>query len=221
MSGVRADQREKRRSAMLTAAAALFERQGYARTTFEEIAAASGSGVATVYKYFGNKEGIVVAILLPSFERTLRKAEAVVLDPPKNPADAIVRMLDAYRDLGGVDWASREILRLAVFPGLGNEALLSDFVRSADARVQDQILRLLTNLQRQGRLAARLPLEDATTVIFALLNQHFGAYLADASLGFKPMFRRLERAVRLVFDDWRPRTARVGRRGGRGRREQS
>lgn len=204
MSGAWAEQRAKRRAAMLAAAASLFERQGYARTTFEEIAAASRSGVATVYKYFGSKEGIVVALLLPSFERTLRKGEAVILDPPDDPADAAVRMLASYRDLGGTDWASREILRLTVFPGLGNENLLSDFVRSADARVQDQIRRLLTTLQRRKRLAARLPLNDATTVIFALLNQHFGEYLADGCIGFKPLFRRLERAVRLVFDDWRP-----------------
>jgi AcrR family transcriptional regulator len=204
---------------MLAAAATLFERQGYARTTFEEIAAASNSGIATVYKYFGSKEGIVVALLLPSFERTLCKGEAVILDPPEDPADAVVRMLASYRDLGGTDWASREILRLTVFPGLGNEALLSEFVRSADARVQDQIRRLLVTLQRRGRLAASLPLDDATTVIFALLNQHFGAYLADGCSGFKPLFRRLERTVRLAFDDWRPSRGkrRVARRGSASR----
>jgi AcrR family transcriptional regulator len=209
VSGAWEEQRAKRRAAMLAAAATLFERQGYAHTTFEEIATASDSGVATVYKYFGSKEGIVVALLLPSFERMLRKGETVILDPPKDPADAVVRMLASYRDLGGTDWASREILRLTVFPGLGNDALLADFVRSADARVQDQIRRLLVTLQRRGRLAARLPLDDATMVIFALLNQYFGAYLADGCIGFKPLFRRLERAVRLAFDDWRP--ARKGR----------
>ena len=49
----------------------------------------------------------------------------------------------------------------------------------------------------------RLPLADATAVIFALLNQHFAMYLSDPSSSFARVFRRLARCVRLVFVDWR------------------
>lgn len=203
MSGTRAQKQAALRSAMLDAAARLFERQGYARTTFTQIAAAARCGEATLYKYFGNKEGIVVAILLPSLERTLAAAERVVAAPPPDPADAMVRMLSQYRNLGGRDWASREILRLTVFPGLGNDGLIGEFVRSADERVEAQIRRLLETQQRHGRLAPTLRVADAARVVFALLNQHFGAYLADGTLSFTRMFRSLERTVRLVFDDWR------------------
>lgn len=203
MSGVWAEKREKRRKTILTAAATLFERQGYARTTFDQVAAASHCGVATIYKYFGNKESIVVALLLPSFEQTLRRAETVVLDPPDDAAEAMVKLLASYRQFGGSDWASREMLRLTVFPGLGNEGVLSDFVRHCDTRVQDQIRRLLVTLKARGRLATDLPMNDAIRVIFALLNQQFGAYLSDEGLSFAVMFRGLKRSVRLVFDDWR------------------
>ncbi|MFL6602554.1 MAG: helix-turn-helix domain-containing protein [Steroidobacteraceae bacterium] len=43
-------QKEIRRAAMLESAARLFSQKGYARTTFEQIAAASGFGVAAVYR---------------------------------------------------------------------------------------------------------------------------------------------------------------------------
>ena len=189
---------------MLATAGRLFERQGYARTTFDEIAAASGFAVATVYKYFPSKERIVVALLQPDLERILALGQAVIERPPDDPADAMVGLLSRYRDLGGHNWASREILRLTVFPRLDNGGLLSEFIRDADARVQGQIRLLLETLRRRGRLAPGLPLDDATAILFALLNQHFGAFLADGASRFTQTFRRLARTIRLVFDDWRP-----------------
>jgi AcrR family transcriptional regulator len=188
---------------MLTAAARLFERQGYAATTFDEIAAAAGVGVATVYKYFNSKQGIVIAILEPDLRAMLATAERVVQRPHSDPAKSMVALLSAYRNLGGRNWASRELLRLTVYPGVGNEGLLTDLVHEAESRAQAQIRELLQALRAAGLLRRRLPLADATAVIFALLNQHFALYLSDADVSFAEIFRRLARCVRLVFVDWR------------------
>jgi AcrR family transcriptional regulator len=203
MSGRRALQKATRRGEMLAGAARLFERQGYAATTFEEIASEAGVGVATVYKYFNSKQGIVVAILEPDLRNMLARAQRVVERPGADPAQSMVALLSAYRNLGGRNWASRELLRLTVYPGIGNEGLLTDLVREAEAKTQAQIRELLKTLRSAGRLRRRLPLADATAVIFALLNQHFAMYLADSTLSFTDMFRRLSRCVRLVFIDWR------------------
>jgi AcrR family transcriptional regulator len=81
MTGLRSRQKLARREAMLAAASQLFDRQGYARTTFEQIAAASNMGVATVYKYFGSKEGVVKALLTPDLERISRTASASLRGP--------------------------------------------------------------------------------------------------------------------------------------------
>ena len=203
MTGRRKAQKEMRRSAMLAAAARLFEKHGYARTTFEQIAAEAGVGVATVYKYFDSKQGIVHALLRPDLTNMLAHAQRLIDGPLVDPAEAMVALLAAYRDLGGHDWASRELLQLTVFPGVGNEGLLKELVLEAESEAQAQIRRLLEKYRNAGQLDHRLPLGDATAVIFALLNQHFGMYLADSSITFTQMFRRLARRVRLVFTDWR------------------
>ena len=200
--GRRELQKRQRREAMLGAARRLFERQGYARTTFEEIAVAAGVGVATVYKYFQCKDGIVVALLEPDLERILSAARKVIERLPADPARSMVRLLGAYAALGGGNWASRELLRLTVFPGLDNEGPLTRFVRTADAATQAQIAELLRRQQAAGRLHPRLPIADATAVIFALLNQHFGMFLFQGKMTYRRMFAQLSRRVRLVFADW-------------------
>lgn len=203
MSGRRASQKAKLRATMLAGAARLFEKQGYAATTFDEIAAEAGVGVATVYKYFNSKQGIVIALLEPDLSSMLARAQRVLERPSSDPAASMVALLSAYRNLGGRNWASRELLRLTVYPGIGNAGQLTDLVRDAEAKTQAQIRALLAAHRYAGRLARGLPLADATAVIFALLNQHFAMYLADADLRFTQMFRRLARCVRLVFADWR------------------
>ena len=203
--GRRELQKQKRRAAMLAAARRLFERQGYARTTFDEIAAAAGVGVATVYKYFSSKEGIVVELLEPDLRRILEAGQKVIDRLPMDPAKSMVRMIAAYADLGGRNWASREVLRLTVFPGLQNDGLITRFVHTADSQTQGQISELLRRQQAAGRLHAKLPIADATAIIFALLNQHFGAFLFEPGSSYRRTLAQMSRRVQLVFADWSAR----------------
>ncbi len=188
---------------MLQAAARLFARKGYARTTFEEIAAVSGFGVATVYKYFPSKERIVIALLQPDWERMAVRAQRIIAQPPPDPAQAMVALFAVYGEMGGRGWASRELLRLVIYPGVGNQGRLTDWVKDSDRRAQQLIRALLQGQQQRGSLAPNLPLEDASAVVFSLLNQHFAQFLTARRASFRGMFRQLSRRVRLVFDDWR------------------
>lgn len=65
LSACRADSlppRERRRSAILDAAEALFIEQGYERTSLADIVRRSGGSLATLYELFGNKQGLLHAI---------------------------------------------------------------------------------------------------------------------------------------------------------------
>ncbi len=152
MSGRRAAQKARRRGTMLAAAARLFEKQGYAATTFDEIAAAADVGVATVYKYFNSKQGIVIALLEPDLRHMLARAQRVVERPHADPAQSMVALLSAYRNLGGRNWASRELLRLTVYPGIGNDGRLTELVREAESKTQAQIRGLLKTQRAAGKL---------------------------------------------------------------------
>jgi AcrR family transcriptional regulator len=210
MIGVRADQKATRRAAMLAAASRLLDKQGYQRTTINEIAAASNCGVATVYKYFKSKEGIVAALLAPDLERILASGQQVIDTPPADPAQAMVALLSEYRDLGGHNWSNRELLTMTIFPGVGNEGVLTPLIIKADTCVQAQIRALLERFRESRRLSSKLNLEDAASLVFAVFNQHFGMFLTQKGLKFDAMFKMLSRRVRLLYDDWYPRRGRRG-----------
>src|ERR1700710_2771788 len=55
----RDDQRNRKREAVLRAAASAFNRRGYANTSLDEIAAALGVSKPTLYQYFSSKQEIL------------------------------------------------------------------------------------------------------------------------------------------------------------------
>lgn len=118
------DRLDRRRRAIVDAARALFIEQGFERTTLGQIVERAGGSLATVYKLFGNKEGLLEAVV---FEKaasgesligelaecgtspadTLRRMAAVLYERFLDPDDvALVRIVLA-RSIEDADFARR------------------------------------------------------------------------------------------------------------------
>lgn len=59
--GVDVGPRAPAREAILAACRVVFGRQGFERATLEEISAEAGVGVATLYRHFGDRDGLIAA----------------------------------------------------------------------------------------------------------------------------------------------------------------
>ncbi|MDO8331740.1 MAG: TetR/AcrR family transcriptional regulator [Fluviicoccus sp.] len=71
---------EARRESLLDAARALFLEKGYAGTSMDDVVKLTGGSKASVYKYFGNKEGLFAAMFADrcqAFLATLAIPDAV------------------------------------------------------------------------------------------------------------------------------------------------
>lgn len=71
MSNLRESKKQRTRAAIQRAALELVERQGYARTTVEQIASAADVSPATFFRYFPTKEG---ALVFDEYDELLREA---------------------------------------------------------------------------------------------------------------------------------------------------
>ncbi|WP_433221562.1 TetR/AcrR family transcriptional regulator [Microtetraspora malaysiensis] len=90
----------RNRAAVLEAAERLFAEHGVAAVSMDQIAAAAGVGKGTLFRRFGDKSGLAVA-LLDARERVLQ--EAILHGPPPlgpgaPPADRLTAFVDAYLD---------------------------------------------------------------------------------------------------------------------------
>ncbi len=92
MNGLRERRRIKAMRSIQERALDLFDERGFAAVTIEEIAAAAEVSPSSVYRYFGTKEGIVVA---DEFDRMSPEALKDVLDPG-DPIGSLLQAVLAY-----------------------------------------------------------------------------------------------------------------------------
>nr|BFE57006.1 TetR family transcriptional regulator [Dactylosporangium thailandense] len=153
--------RARTRQALVTAAADLFERDGYEQTTIADIAAAAEVGTRTFFGYFATKEDL----LFPETDSRLRAAIDAIAGrgPHDTPAQVLLRALsivgDDSDDLSG-RLAALRLRFIAEVPSVRGRAL------QTQSDVQQEIAR---------RLAEAFPEELDPVTSAALVGAFVGA----------------------------------------------
>ncbi|QVN04100.1 TetR/AcrR family transcriptional regulator [Pseudomonas rhodesiae] len=178
MSGLRERQKVERRQAISKAAIELFERQGFQNTTIEQIANQAGVSAPTVFKYFGNKQEIILEILHDADQRAIKDARSQMPDI-EDPVDAMCymeRRLTGYALEVMHPSLWRELLPLILF---GGDNGLPQGYRAMNDALRTEISGLLRELQQAGKLRADLDVDLASFLLndyshlqlFRLVNQ--------------------------------------------------
>lgn len=201
MAGLRAKSKQRRRQAILEAAEQLFRRQGYERTTIEEIAGNAEVSIGTLYSYFGSKGGILRDLMEPVIEDMKSKGQALIDSPPARAVDAISALYEAYR-FGG-DWKHLNLLKAFDPRTRSSDAELEGIVSTFEAFIKAQIAAMLISLQRAERLSERVDVEDATFLIYMVLISHFENHLrSDGATTYEGILVDAHRRLRLLFEQW-------------------
>jgi len=201
MSDLREKQRRTREQTIIKAADKLFQERGYAQTNVEDIAEVAEVGVATVYKYFGSKSGVLRELMKPDLLAIRDAGEMVLLNPPLDPAEAVVALLFAYqfRD----HWAHKDLIRAMAGADFGYAGAFAALRREVDSFVLEQLGELLENGQSRGSVRRHLDPQDMAVIIYAMLNHNFQEYVRVGDMSTTVFQRNLRRHILLLFEGWR------------------
>ncbi|WP_181777328.1 TetR/AcrR family transcriptional regulator [Amycolatopsis pittospori] len=161
----RAEQQRRTHEHLLDAGREVFLRRGFLAATVEEIAADAGYTRGAVYKHFGGKEGLWLAIIeagadghLQALRKTLGRANTRdELITALNPVDV------ADKDAAKWSAAAAEVLA-ATAQQPGTAALIAAIQRRHD----DAVVALLDEHSRRLDLAPALPLDQVVVMLGAL-----------------------------------------------------
>jgi AcrR family transcriptional regulator len=160
--------REDVRAAILAAAAAEFEEQGFHPATVERIAARAGFTKGAVYSNFDGKFALFLALL--DAESSSRGALLSGLgDPGDSPDDAVRRVAGAMVHL--MTHAKLPTMVLAEVRAYASRSpeLAARFAASRTRIIEDITRQVVGATERLG-LRLLVPAEEATYAIVALLN---------------------------------------------------
>jgi AcrR family transcriptional regulator len=155
-AGTDVGDRSDTRARILAGAREVFGRAGCDGATVEEVAAAAGVGAATVYRHFGDKDGLVAAFL-DEFapRRAAREATASFTgDLRRDLEDLAERVLTAVRD-------DAPLVRLMLMETLRGGVT----VARARAAAQEHSVTTIASLLREHVAAGRL--HDVDTDVLA------------------------------------------------------
>lgn len=166
MSGLRERQKQARRDAIFRAAARLFATRGYGATTVEDIAAAAGISVPTLYAYVASKADLMVALYEADRALIDDRKQAVIRRPSCDPARAVSTLL-LLEMRNGQDWLGHDVWREVVATAIKGGGDFQAGLDQLNARVFDEPLtRLLRRLIARGDLRDDLDI-DAAVALFS------------------------------------------------------
>lgn len=201
--GRRERQKALRERRILRAAAELFGRRGYARTTMEDVARRAKLAVGTLYNYFPSKAEIVLALLRRDTGEALAAADAVLDAPSDDPAEAIAALFDVYVDLlAGHD---RHQLRELVAASIIQPDPIGRAAFEIDLRLVSQLAGLLVRLRDGGSLAADLDAPRAATTLYAVYATWFVLYATLDEVTVERVRQEVRVGVELVVRGLLPR----------------
>ena len=111
-TGLRTRQKAQRREQILAEAKALFADTGVDAVTMAEIAEAAGVSTPTVFNYFGNKDGILIALITEGTQKARTNSKVL---KPRTDVDFVTALLAVFMDISveTMAIASKRIWRYA------------------------------------------------------------------------------------------------------------
>jgi AcrR family transcriptional regulator len=158
------NKKEKNRIAIIRAAREAFTAKGYAKTTMDDIARASGKAKSTLYYYFESKEAAFREVIDMEAATLKKRLEQIVFDPKRKAQqkleDYILFRWKAFEELGN----NYKTMRKKFLENM-------DFVEKYRRRFDELEKQFLGTILRQGveQKEFRIPAENidmVATVIF-------------------------------------------------------
>jgi AcrR family transcriptional regulator len=162
---------EERRALILAQAKIIFARQGYREASTGELARASGISEPILYKHFGSKKKLYMAVLNMICDQFFERCKSLVIKRSENSLlESLTYFILDYRTAAMEDHDSMHLLLNAALES--NDPEIVEIYQNHNRKMYELIYSLLEKGQKQDLLSSRLDLSAAAwgymSFLFAL-----------------------------------------------------
>lgn len=190
---------EKTRQAVLEAALDVFSEKGYAKATFDEIAARAGFTKGAVYWYFRNKADLVSALIVEYMER--KRLELMPDIPEGNTLDDLLEYFVLWADVNSKDLRFSKFYRFILCQMEWSEAVVNRISKSLATQKDwhlEKIKQVLIESDGKGVLKSGLDLEMVCEVIRSTYTGIMFSSLNNISKG--NLVEKVRTGLKFLFD---------------------
>lgn len=190
---------EKTRQAVLESALDVFSEKGYAKATFDEIAARAGFTKGAVYWYFRNKADLVSALIVEYMER--KRLELSPNIPEGNTLDDLLQYFVLWADISSKDLRFSKFNRFVLCQMEWSEAVVNRVSKSLATNKNwhlEKIKQVLQESNERGLLKENLDLEVVCEIIRSTYTGIMFSSLNNISNG--DMVEKVRCGLKFLFD---------------------
>ncbi len=202
-AGRRERQKYERERRILAAARRLFDRKGYDGTSMENVAARAGLAVGTLYNYFPSKEELLFAISRADTEPLLRIGEAILADPPDDPAEAIGALTEVM--VQGITAGERRLWRELFVASIAAPDTLGARLFALDLRLIAQLTTMIERLKARGAIDASVDSSRAAGLFYGICLTWSIAFATRDDVTIETMRAEISESVRITVHGILPR----------------
>jgi AcrR family transcriptional regulator len=171
---------EERREDMLHHAKSVFAQYGYADASTGELARASDVTEPMLYKHFGSKKGLFLAVLKEFSAQFLKELqERIERRAERDISDALEHVIDDYRAAMKTDAEIQRLLFLAVTES--GDPDVARCVSGHNRKVYGFIRQLVERASEQGYLDSTISLDAATWGYMSMILSNQYALMLNIS----------------------------------------
>lgn len=185
---------KKRKKALLDAARELFLEQGFERTTLAEVVERGGGSLATLYKLFGNKQGLIAAVI-DDFRDQGGDIVRAVADQNLPPKETLLRIT---HDMMAVSLGEEHlsIVRILLAQTMADPDFAADFFKTTETGKREACQALFCRWHEEG-IAMSAPPRLLADIFFGMILLDF--QVQAISHGHIPPPTREEIEIRTDF----------------------
>ncbi|QQN73240.1 TetR/AcrR family transcriptional regulator [Croceicoccus sp. YJ47] len=155
-----------RHDAFIEAARALFIEKGFEATALSDVVKQAGGSLTTLYKLFGNKDGLLAAVVL----RAPNSGEQIVISVAALDLgiEAKLRMLARQLSAHMLDPATMAIWRIVIARSIDDPAFGQAFHEAILSKLRTRLAQLFTQVEAEGQ-SFRAPPTLLSRVFFSIV----------------------------------------------------
>lgn len=156
----------RRRTAFIEAAREAFLSEGFERTTLAQVVERAGGSLATLYKLFGSKEGLLTAVV----EETTVSGEEIVRDVGAKGLpllDSLTLMAERFQQAFG-ETSSMTLFRILIARSMDNDDVVREFCEEGMERARVELAAFFAARREVAAAGTNSP-EELAGLFFALI----------------------------------------------------
>jgi AcrR family transcriptional regulator len=167
-------QQHERRIHILEAACRCFTRDGFHRTSMQDICREAGVSPGGIYVYFPSKEALIAGLIESD------RAEIAAAFSQAAMADDVLRAVGALARHFFVDEPrEKSMITLQIWAESARDPAIRALCMSIERDVRDHLIALCQTLKRQGKTVPDLDIEGLVAVLTAMSDGIFKARALD------------------------------------------